>query len=50
MKVECRIVDLLAEFPHKTDRLLEGMVKTDKNIAIKSKAILERGTKFNEIS
>ena len=50
MKADDRIVELLAKHPHKTDRLLERMEKTDKNIDIMSKAILEQNSKFNEIN
>ncbi len=57
MKAEDKIVELLAEYLHKTDRLLDSMEMTDKNmdrvgknIDIMSKAILEQNSKFNLIN
>lgn len=57
MKAEDKIVELLAEYLHKPDRLLDSMEMTDKNmdrvgknIDITSKAILEQNSKFNLIN
>ena len=57
MKSEERILELLAEYLHKTDRLLDKMTQTDKNMAqtdrnidIMSKAMLDHSLKFNKIN
>ena len=50
MKAEDRILELLAEYLQKTDRLLDRMERTDKNVEIMSKAILEHSLKFNQVN
>ena len=50
MKSEERILELLSEYLHKTDRILERMEKSDRNVEIMSKAILDHSLKFNQIS
>ena len=50
MKSDERILELLSEYLHKTDRMLERMEKTDRNVEIMSKAILENSSKFNQIN
>ena len=50
MNAEERILELLAEYLQKTDRLLDRMEQTDRNVEIMSKAILDHSIKFNEIT
>ncbi len=49
MKGEERIVELLAEYLQKTDRLLDRMEKTDRNVEMMSTAIANHSVKFNEM-
>jgi hypothetical protein len=50
MKLEDRIVELLAEYLKKSDQLLERMDRTDNGIGIMSRAIAEHSIKFNKTS
>ena len=50
MKAEERILELLAEYLQKTDKLLDRMEQTDRNVDIMSKAILEHSIKFNQVT
>ena len=57
MKSEERILELLSEYLHKTDRILERMEKSDiqnnqtnRNVEIISKTILDHSLKFNQVS
>ena len=48
MKAEDRILELLAEYLQKTDRILDRMEKSDRNFEAISRAILDHSAKFNE--
>ena len=50
MKSEERILELLSEYLHKTDRTLERMEKTDRNVEIMSKAILDQSLNIRRLS
>jgi hypothetical protein len=50
MKSEERIVELLAEYLKKTDQQMGRMDRTDRNIDIMSKAILEHSLRFNTVN
>lgn len=50
MKSEERILELLAEYLQKTDRILEKMQQTDCNVDLMSKAILDHSIKFNQVN
>ncbi len=48
MKAEDRIIELLAEYLQKTDRLLDRMEKTDRNVDLMSRTVSEHSIKFTE--
>jgi hypothetical protein len=50
MNAEDRIIELLAEYLQKTDRLLDRMEKTDRNVDTMSKAIADHSLKFIEMN
>ncbi len=46
MKSEDRILELLAEYLHKTDQVLDGMGQTNRSVEIMSKAVAEHSVKM----